>query len=144
MVRGKGSRLSIDASLRTVARRFAAHWGFRPPTCAPYRERTNAQDENGVRYVKRNAIGGHGFESPAPLEAHLAWWMREIADVRRHGTTGEAPLPRFERDDAARLAPCAGRPPLGRSGSVQMSTENGAFLGVRPCEDRLRKVGSQG
>ena len=26
----------------------------------------------------------------AALEAHLAWWMREIADRRVHGTTGEA------------------------------------------------------
>lgn len=47
------------------------------------------KDENGVRYVKRNAIAGHRFETLGALDAHLAWWMREIADVRRHGTTGE-------------------------------------------------------
>ena len=28
----------------------------------------------------------------AALEAHLSWWMREIADVRDHGSTGE-PVP---------------------------------------------------
>ena len=93
---------------------FAAHWGFRPRACAPYRARTKGKDENGVRYVKRNAIAGHRFDSPAALEAHLAWWMREIADARRHGTTGEAPLARFERDEAKRLAPIAGRPPFGQ------------------------------
>ena len=92
---------------------FAAHWGFRPRACAPYRARTKGKDENGVRYVKRNAIAGHRFESLAALEGHLAWWMREIADKRRHGTTGEAPLARFERE-AERLAPCAGKPPFGR------------------------------
>ena len=93
---------------------FAAHWGFRPRACAPYRARTKGKDENGVRYVKRNAIAGHRFESAAALEAHLAWWMREIADKRRHGTTGEAPRLRFERDEANRLVPCAGRPPFGQ------------------------------
>ena len=92
---------------------FAAHWGFRPRACAPYRARTKGKDENGVRCVKRNAIAGHRFESLAALEGHLAWWMREIADKRRHGTTGEAPLARFERE-AERLAPCAGKPPFGR------------------------------
>ena len=40
--------------------------------------------------------------------------MREIADTRRHGTTGEAPLARFERAEAERLARCAGRPPFGQ------------------------------
>ncbi len=38
--------------------------------------------------------------------------MREIADVRVHGTTGEPPLVRFTRDEAAALRPLAGRPPF--------------------------------
>ena len=41
--------------------------------------------------------------------------MREIADVRVHGTTGEPPLLRFERDEAAALRPIAGRPPFRQS-----------------------------
>lgn len=36
-----------------------------------------------MRYVKRNAIAGCRFDSVAALDAHLAWWMREVADVRR-------------------------------------------------------------
>jgi hypothetical protein len=62
--------------------------------------------------VKRNAIAGHAFASWAALEAHLAWWMREIADVREHGTTGEAPIARFQREEAAALRPLEGRPPF--------------------------------
>jgi hypothetical protein len=34
------------------------------------------------------------------MESHLEWWNREIADVRIHGTTGEQPLVRFQRDEA--------------------------------------------
>ena len=56
-----------------------------------------------MRHVKRNAIAARGFESLAAAE-HLSWWMREIADVRPHGTMGEASLARFERDEAGRLA----------------------------------------
>jgi hypothetical protein len=45
------------------------------------------------------------------LEAHLQWWMREIADQRIHGTTGERPCQRFEREREA-LKPLSGRPPF--------------------------------
>ena len=46
------------------------------------------------------------------MEAHLARWTREVADVRVHGTTGEAPIERFARDEAAALRPLSGRPPF--------------------------------
>jgi transposase len=102
-----------DAATRVVQfnERFAAfarHWGFRPRACAPYRARTKGKDERGVGYVKRNAIAGHRFDS----WAHLVWWMREVADVRGHGTTGETPRLRFERDEAAVLQPLDGRTPV--------------------------------
>lgn len=91
---------------------FARYWGVRPVACAPYRARTKGKDERGVGYVKGNALAGRSFASWAALEAHLAWWMREVADTRVHGTTGEAPAARFERDEAAALRPLAGRPPF--------------------------------
>lgn len=89
---------------------FCRHWDVVPRACAPYRARTKGKDERGVGYVKRNAIAGHEFESLAQLQAHLAWWMREVADVRIHGTTGEPPLERFEREERAALRPIVGRP----------------------------------
>ena len=91
---------------------FARYWGVRPRACAPYRARTKGKDERGVGYVKRNAIAGRSFASWAALEAHLAWWMREVADRRVHGTTGEPPIARFERDEATALRPIDGRPPF--------------------------------
>lgn len=91
---------------------FARYWGFKPRACAPYRARTKGKDERGVGYVKRNAIAGHSFASWAALEAHLAWWIREIADVREHGTTGEAPIERFRNAEAGALRPLEGRPPF--------------------------------
>ena len=118
---------------------FTRYWGVRPVACAPYRARTKGKDERGVGYAKGNAIAGRGFASWAALEAHLAWWMREVrpkagqtevADVRVHGTTsvwpafsfcpplgrngrtGEALIVRFEREEAAALRPLTGRPPF--------------------------------
>lgn len=91
---------------------FARHWGFQVKACAPYRARTKGKDERGVGYVKANAIAGRRFESFAALEAHLVAWTRAVADLRVHGTTGEPPRRRFDRDEAARLRPLAGIPPF--------------------------------
>jgi transposase len=59
---------------------FASYWGFKPRACRPYRARTKGKDERGVAYVKR------------------------------HGTTGEAPLERFMRAEAQALQPLEAKP----------------------------------
>jgi hypothetical protein len=99
-----------DASSRQVTFNakliaFAKHWGFRAPT--------KGKTESGVGYVKKNAIAGHSFATWEAFEAHLARWERDIANVRIHGTTGEVPMLRFERDEAHRLKPLGGRPSFG-------------------------------
>jgi hypothetical protein len=91
---------------------YARHWGFRVRACAPYRARTKGKDERGVGYVKKNAVAGRRFESWAAMEAHLEAWTRDVADRRVHGTTGESPRERFDRDEAAALRPLAGLPPF--------------------------------
>jgi len=106
-----------DPTTRTVVfnekfKAFAKHWGFRPRACAPYRARTKGKTEKGVGYVKRNAIAGRSFPSWEAFEAHLEAWTRDVADVRVHGTTGEAPIERFHRAEAQALKPIAGIPPF--------------------------------
>lgn len=91
---------------------FCRYWGATPRACAPYRARTKGKDERGVGYVKRNAVAGHRFDSVEALQGHLWRWMREVADVRCHGTTGEAPILRFERDERSRLKPLPAKAPF--------------------------------
>jgi transposase len=89
---------------------FARHWGFTPKACWPHRPQTKGKDERGVGYVKRSGIAGHCFDTWGQMESHLEWWNREIADVRIHGTTGEQPLVRFQRDEAGALLALNGKP----------------------------------
>jgi transposase len=124
-----------DAGTREVAfnerfHAFARYWGVRPVACAPYRARTKGKDERGVGYVKGNAIAGRSFASWAALEAHLAWWMREVADVRVHGTTGEAPIVRFAREEAATLRPLGGRPPFRQLRELVRRVQNDGCVDV--------------
>lgn len=58
-------------------RAFAAYWGFRPRACAPFRARTKGKDENGVGYVKRNAIA-----RPFLRELGIARGAPELVDAR--------------------------------------------------------------
>jgi transposase len=110
VVRHDRATREIEFNARLHA--FAKHWGFRPRACAPYRARTKGKDERGVGYVKSNAIAGRRFASWAALEAHLEEWTREIADKRVHGTTGEPPIERFRRAEAAALRSNIGVPPF--------------------------------
>lgn len=105
-------RVTREVEFNARLHAFAKHWGFRPRACAPYRARSKGKDERGVGYVKKNAVAGRCFASWAALEAHLDEWSREIADQRVHGTTGEVPMVRFRRDEAAALRPIVGIPPF--------------------------------
>lgn len=83
---------------------FCRHWGMCPRACRPYHARTKGKVENGVKYVKSNALGRRSYESWEALHAHMDWWMAEIADKRIHGTTHERPIDRFEHEKGALTA----------------------------------------
>ena len=72
---------------------FAKHWGFRPRACAPYRARTKGKTENGVGYVKKNAVTGRCFATWEAFEAHLDAWTKSSgrgrAKSRSHPTHAE-------------------------------------------------------
>jgi len=103
---------------------FCRHWRTSPKACRPYRARTKGKDERAVQYVKRNALAGHAFETWEALEAHLAWWMREVADIRVHGTTGERPIDRFRQEEAASLDAIQGRPPFRQVRELQRRVQS--------------------
>jgi transposase len=83
---------------------FCRDWDVQPRACPPYRARTKGKTEAGVKYVKGNGLADLDFASFVDLETHLAAWMG-VADQRIHGTTHEAPLVRFEREEHAMLRP---------------------------------------
>jgi transposase len=108
---------------------FCRDWGVQPRACAPYRARTKGKTEAGVKYVKRNALAGRTFASFTALEQHLAAWMIE-ADRRVHGTTHEAPLDRFHRDEHAALRPLPARPLPRREQRLRRRVAHDAFVDV--------------
>lgn len=111
-------------------RAFAHYWEFKPRACAPYRARTKGKDESGVKYVKKNCIAGRLFQGWAHLEEHILWWMREIADERIHGTTGEKPKDRFEREEKMVLLDLNGKPPFSQTRELKRTVQNDCCVDV--------------
>jgi len=90
--------------------RFSNHWAFRPRACRPYRAKTKGKIERPIRYVRSSFVYGRTFIGDSDLNEQAEQWLRTVANVRIHATTGERPLERFERDEKALLQPLAVRP----------------------------------
>ena len=121
--RASGGGLALNAEFL----RFAAHWGFSPRSCRPYRAQTKGKVERPIRYVRESFFYGRSFANDADLNEQAARWLEGVANVRRHGTTGERPVDRFERDERQVLWPLA-RHPYRRLG-----TQPGAAPARRPA-----------
>ncbi len=78
---------------------LAAHYGFRPRACRPYRARTKGKDERMVGYIKHHFfVRYRQFESFAHVNQLAAHWLATEADARVHGTVGEVVATRFARE----------------------------------------------
>jgi transposase len=100
-----GGRLLENAEFA----RFATHWGFRIRACRPYRAQTKGKIERPAGYLRTNFLYGRTFVGDADLADQCATWLRDVANARVHGTTGEQPAVRFARDEQSVLQPLAPR-----------------------------------
>src|ERR1700730_5912438 len=96
--------------LNTEFLRFAAHWGFRPRACRPYRAKTKGKVERPIRYLRESFFYGRTFLNDADLNAQAERWLATTANRRKHRTIDEAPQLRFERDERLTLKSLAPTP----------------------------------
>ena len=90
--------------------RVAAHWGFHPRACRPYRAQTKGKVERPIRYIRDSFFYGRAFANDEDLNEQASRWLEGTATGRRHSTTGERPVDRVERDEREALGPLARRP----------------------------------
>lgn len=90
---------------------IARDYGFTPRLCRPYRAQTKGKVERAISYLRTSCFApfvatlkqhGQALTLEA-LNAAAERWVRTVADVRKHRTTDEAPILRFERERAALL-----------------------------------------
>ncbi|MFU8773795.1 MAG: IS21 family transposase [Anaerolineales bacterium] len=99
-----------DPVLGEAYRQMAIHYGFLVSPTAPAQPQQKGKVENGIHYVKRNFMAGQMFADIHFANQHLMEWVREVAGVRRHGTTHQAPLYLFETYERSALQPLPDEP----------------------------------
>ena len=66
--------------------------------------------ERPIGYLQDSCFYARRFANDADLNEQAQRWLEQTANVRRHDTTGDRPLERFERDARGALQPLAERP----------------------------------
>lgn len=90
---------------------LAETYGFTPKVCRPYRAKTKGKVERFNRYLKESfvvplaaTLKSSGLKLDVETaNAHLGRWLSEVANVRRHATTGERPAVLLDAERAALL-----------------------------------------
>lgn len=78
--------------------RFAAHYGFRPVACRPYRAKTKGRVERAVSYLRQSFYYGRVFRDLEDLNKQAETWLANTANRRIHATTKEIPADRLQRE----------------------------------------------
>lgn len=77
---------------------FAQHYGFEPKLCRVRHPDRKGEVERFLLYAERDLVRGCTAESLADLNAQARVWLDEIANRRKHGTTGRAPAEAWEEE----------------------------------------------
>src|SRR4030066_303149 len=71
---------------------FATFYRFRPITITPRRPQENLKVERPFWYFEQSFLNGREFKDRDDLKDQLRQWLREVNDVRKHGTTKRRPI----------------------------------------------------
>lgn len=99
-----------DSVLSDGYRQMAQHYGLLIHPCRPRTPEHKGKVESGVHYVERNFLAGRTFMDLADANRQVKVWVTEVAGVRDHGTTHQAPLARFRTHEQAALLPLPREP----------------------------------
>jgi transposase len=80
---------------------LAAHYGFLPKACRPYRAKTKGKVERPFRYVREDFFLARSFRDLDDLNAQFAQWLDQVANRRLHGTTGRIVAEHFAEERTA-------------------------------------------
>lgn len=79
----EGGHIIYNATLRA----FAAHYGYQPKACRPYRAQTKGKVERPYRYVREDFFLAGSFRNLDDLNLQFRTWLDQVANPRTHATT---------------------------------------------------------
>jgi transposase len=91
--------------LNRTYRELARHYGFQIDPTPPRAPEKKGKVERSGGYVKRSFLATWDSVDIAEDRRQLRRWNKEIAAVRRHGTTGRPPIELFDEEEREALLP---------------------------------------
>lgn len=92
-------RAVVDTpTVQRAYRECAEHYGFLISPCRPRTPEHKGKVESGVKYLKGNFVAGRQTTSRNRANEDVKAWILGTAGNRKHGTTREKPLIRFETE----------------------------------------------
>lgn len=95
----------VPSALNRSYREVARHYGFKVDPTPPYAPQKKGKVEAGVKYVQSSFFKGRQGQDVEGVRAELKEWLAQVANVRRHGTTGRRPVDVFRQEEAPALRP---------------------------------------
>ncbi len=93
------SRLGNNIQFNPKFMEFAGIYLFEPKLCQPGCGNEKGKVECGIKYIRSNFLSGMETRTAWPaIKGEAIKWRDETANVRRHRTTRERPIDRFERE----------------------------------------------
>jgi transposase len=86
-------------------RELARHYGFQVDPTPPRSPEKKGKVESGVKYAKRNFVATWETVDIHEDRRQIRRWLNEIANERRHGTTGRRPRALFEEHEREAMIP---------------------------------------
>jgi transposase len=80
---------------------LAKHYAFSPRACKAYRAQTKGKVERPFRYIRQDFFLGRSFANMQELNAQLQQWLVDLANARRHATTGRIVAEHFAGEKLA-------------------------------------------
>ncbi len=80
---------------------LAAHYGFVPKACRPYRAKTKGKVERPFRYIRADFFLARRFRDLDDLNGQLRQWLDTVANARVHATTQRVVHEAFAEEMAA-------------------------------------------
>src|SRR5918997_3944947 len=97
---------------------LAAHYGFLPKACKPYRAKAKGKVERPFRYVREDFFLARTFRNLDDLNVQVVQWLDQVANVGLHATTQRVVVEHFAEERGHLRALPAGPfhtpPPRGR------------------------------
>ena len=96
-----GEAESGDVVYHPTLLALAAHYGFHPKACRPYRAKTKGKVERPFRYVRQDFFLAGRFDDLEDLNRQFDDWRHQVANQRTHATTGQVVHVAYEAEQPA-------------------------------------------